>query len=180
MQDLQKALAVIRAAIHNEVSGQQFYNDASFHCIDLWAKDIFASLARDEEEHTRLLFAEYESLTTAGRWLDPAVAMAGDMEVDITRLTFADDTSDSEAGEQLFPPQWSAADAIDRRVDDLAALAFGIKMEEKAIALYRQEAGVLQDPAAKRAYEFLIEEETRHYHQLRDQWERLAGRAFAG
>jgi rubrerythrin len=178
MQDLQRALAVIRTAIHNEISGQQFYHDASFYCIDLWAKEVFASLARDEEGHTRLLLVEYEALTTEGRWIDPEVAMASDKEVDITHLTFAGDYSDSGAGEQLFPPQWTAADAIDRRVDDLAALAFGIEMEERAVALYRQEAKGSQDPAAKKAYEFLVEEETRHYHELKEQWEKLAGRAF--
>jgi rubrerythrin len=180
MQNLERVLAVLRTAIQAEISGQQFYSDASFYCVDLWAKDIFASLARDEEGHARLLLVEYEALTTEGRWIDPDIALASDVEVDITRLTFADDPSTSGAGEQLFPPQWSAADAIDRRADDLAALAFGVKMEEKAIALYRHEADAVQDPAAKKAYNFLIEEETHHYLQLKDRWEKLAGTMFVG
>jgi hypothetical protein len=168
---LDGTLAVIRRAIHNEVAGQRFYNDAAYYCIDPWAKEIFANLAQDEEGHTRLLLAEYEALKTRGRWLDPETALAKSADVDITRFTFPDD----ELGQELFPPQWSAADAIDRRADDLAALAFGVTMEQAAIDLYAGEAETAHDPAARQAYQFLVEEETRHYEQLRGRWEALAG-----
>jgi rubrerythrin len=174
MQELERALAVIRRAIHNEITGQRFYNDASFYCIDPWAKEVFATLAREEEEHTHLLLVEYESLSTGGQWLDPDTAMASDARVDITKIPFPDD----EPGEQLFPPQWSVSEAVDRTADDLAALAFGIELEQAAIALYAEQADRLTNPAAKKAYQFLVEEETRHYEQLKDQWERLAGMPF--
>jgi hypothetical protein len=172
--DLEDTLAVIRHAIHNEVAGQRFYNDAAYYCIDPWAKEIFANLALDEEGHTRLLLAEYEALQTQGRWLDPQTALAKSADVDITRITFPDD----DLGQELFPPQWSAADAIDRRADDLAALAFGVRMEQAAIDLYAGEAEATPDPAARQAYRFLVEEETRHYDQLRGRWEALAGTPF--
>jgi rubrerythrin len=63
-------------------------------------------------------------------------------------------------------------------VDDLAALAFGIRMEQQAIALYGEQLEANTDAAAQEAYRFLVEEERRHYGQLRDQWERLAGMPF--
>ena len=53
MTDKEGALAVIGTAIQNEVAGQRFYNDAAFFCIDPWAKEIFATLASEEEGHTR-------------------------------------------------------------------------------------------------------------------------------
>lgn len=174
MQELERALAVIRRAIHDEITGQRFYNDASFYCIDPWAKEVFATLAREEEEHTHLLLVEYDSLSTGGQWLDPDTARASDAQVDITKIPFPDD----EPAEQLFPPQWSVSEAVDRTADDLAAFAFGIELEQAAIALYAEQADQLTNPAAKKAYQFLVEEETRHYEQLRDQWERLAGMPF--
>ena len=79
---------------------------------------------------------------------------------------------------QLFPLQWSARDTVDRRADDLSALAFGIRMEKRAIALYGEEAGAARDPAARKAYEFLVLEEKQHYQQLKEQWEKLAGIPF--
>ncbi len=174
MKDLESALAVIRSAIHDEVSGQRFYNDAARYCIDPWAKEMFATLAKEEEVHTRLLLLEYEALTTHGRWVDPRVALDSDAAVDITRFVFPEEDSIVS----LFPPDWSGDGTIDRRSDDLAALAFGIDMERRAIDLYERGARGATDLSARRMYELLVGEETEHYQQLKDQWEELAGVSF--
>lgn len=174
MQDLESALSVIQHAVHNEVAGQRFYNDAALYCIDPWAKEIFAMLAREEEGHTQLLLAEYEALKTQGRWLDPDTALASGAQLDITRFTFSED----ESGVELFPPQRPVAEAVDRSADDLDALAFGIRKEEQSIALYRGEADRHSESAAQQTYRFLLEEEARHYRQLKEQWEKLAGIPF--
>ena len=174
--ELEGAIAVIRHAIHNEIAGQRFYNDASFYCIDPWAKDLFSSIAREEERHTQLLLVQYKALETRGQWVHPEIALDAAPEVDIASLTFSDD----EPAVELFPPQRSAIDAVDRRADDLAALAFSVRMEKEAIHLYDSERARVQDPAAQEAYSFLIEEETRHYRQFMSQWERLSGRPFPG
>jgi rubrerythrin len=174
MRDIQSALVVIRRALDNEIAGQRFYHDASFYCVDPWAKDVFARLAREEERHTHLLLLEYQAVETSGEWVDPDKALASGVEVDITRLTFPEDEPTGE----LFPHQWSLDGTVDRRSNDLEALAFGIDMERKAISLYGEEANTSQEPAAQRAYRFLLEEETRHYDELKGEWERLAGMPF--
>ena len=175
-RELESALAVIRRAIHDEIAGQRFYNDASFYCIDPWAKDVFSSIAQEEEKHTQLLLVQYEALETRGQWVDPDKALDSASGVDITKYTFHDD----EPARDLFPSQRSMSDAVDRRADDLAALALAIRMEQEAIDLYDGERAGTQDPAAQEAYRFLVEEENRHYHQLKEQWERLSGRPFSG
>ncbi len=53
-------------------------------------------------------------------------------------------------------------------------------MEQEALDLYGQELAATQDPAAQEAYRFLIDEETRHDHDLKERWERLAGKPFTG
>lgn len=174
MQDLESAVAVIRSAIHDEVTGQRFYDDAARYCIDPWAKEMFATLAKEEDVHPRLLLLEYEALTTHGRWVDPRVALASDAEVDITRFVFPEENSI----ESLFPLDWSGDGGIDRRSDDLAALAFGIDMERKAIDLYERGAREATDLSARKMYELLVGEETEHYQQLKDQWEKPAGIPF--
>ena len=176
MDEPEAALAVIRRAIHNEIAGQRFYNDAALYCVDPWAKDLFASLAQEEERHTQLLLVEYESLQSQGQWVDPIAALQSEISVDITKITLPDD---DPAGE-LFPPQWTVAQAVDRRADDLAALAFGLQMENRAIALYTQEAAENTNTDAQQAYRFLLEDEMRHYLQLKERWERLAGIPFPG
>ena len=174
MRGIETALEVIRQAIQNEIAGQRFYSDASFFCLDPWAKELFSSLAVEEEGHTQLLLVEYESLKQHGEWLDLEAARSSGAQVDITQFTFSDDKS----AQELFPSQWSVDQAVDRRADDLAALAFGISMEEQAISLYGEQSKENDDPAAREAYQFLVDEERRHYRQLKDQWERLAGVPF--
>jgi rubrerythrin len=170
---MESALQVLQLAIHNEITGQRFYDDAAYLCIDPRAKEIFSTLAREEEGHTRILLAEYEALANQGRWLDLEIATARGARVDVTRFSFPEDGAIS--ARELFPSHRSAEDTIDRRTGDLAALTLGIQMEQKAIALYGQEARTTHDPAARQAYRFLVEEETRHYDQLKAQWEMMAG-----
>lgn len=173
-QDIEDALAVVRRAIHDEIAGQRFYKDAAYHSADPWAKEIFATLAQEEEAHSRLLLLEYKALTTQGRWIDLDTARTSDAEVDNTRLTFSDD----EPSPALFPAQWSVEGIVDRRTDDLGALAFGIRMERRATELYSQAASACAVPAAREAYGFLVQEEVRHYHELKTHWEKLVGRPF--
>lgn len=173
-QEIESALAVIRQALHNEIAGQRFYSDAAFYCIDLWAKEIFADLAQEEQVHTQVLLQEYESLKTEGRWLDLAAAQANGTGVEITQIDFADDMPALE----LFPPQMPVERAVDRQADDLIALAFGIKMEQETIALYAQAAQDAVNSVARTIFNHLVEEETRHYYQLKTRWEGLAGMAY--
>lgn len=173
-QEIESALAIVRQAVRNEIDGQRFYDDAARFCIDPWAKEIFATLAQEEEAHTRVLLLEYETLTKQGRWLDLQTAWSSDIETDITRLDFPED----EPVEELFPGEWSVEIAIDRRADDLSALTFGIQMEQAAIALYSQAAQETQNPAVQETYGFLVEEEIRHCDQLVSRWEELAGVPF--
>jgi rubrerythrin len=175
MSELESILAALRFAIRNEIAGQRFYHDAAFYCIDPWAKDVFSNLAREEEKHTQILLVEYEALEKTGKWVDPEQALEREAGIEIAMLDFSGDESE----EELFPPEWSVGDAVDRRADDLAALAFGIRMEQEAIGLYSREKASTLDPFANTAYGFLIEEESRHYDQLKTQWERLSGQPFS-
>lgn len=175
MEDLQKALAVIQGAIENEIAGQRFYQDAAHYCIDPWAKEAFATLAREEEKHVLLLLGEHRSLDEQGRWLPPRAAMELGASTDISQITFSGD----EPGPALFPPGSSPQQAIDRTADDLSALAFGLQLEARSMALYQQEAAAAEEPAAREAFRFLVEEEQRHYEQLQARWESLAGRPWS-
>jgi rubrerythrin len=177
VQETTSALSVLRRAIRNEIAGQRFYTDAAHHCIDPWAKEIFASLAEEEESHTRLLLSEHEALSTQGRWLSAEAALANDADIDAAILTLP--AAEASPSDELFPAQQPASQRIDRMGDDLAALEFAIHLEQQAIDLYGREAAQASEPAAQEAFRFLAEEEVRHLKELRDHWEKLAGRAFA-
>ena len=117
------------------------------------------------------MLLEHEALLTRGHWIDPELATSSGMETDITRIAFPDEDRFSD----LFPAPGDPEAEVDRRSNDLDALALGLDMERQAIELYRQARASTQDSAAKKAYQFLIEEERGHYQQLKDHWEQLAG-----
>lgn len=176
MPDIDSALHVLRYAIQNEMAGQSFYLDAARQCVDPWTKEVFATLAQDEDGHAQLLLVEYESLATHGRWLDLETAWSRSPGVDITKFTFPDGGRE----EVKVPPLFPASPDMDRRATELEALSFGVRLEQSAIDLYRRQRQQLDDPAARQAYGFLVEEETRHYHQLQARWAAIAGRPFEG
>ena len=172
--EVQSALAVVRQALREEIAGQRFYSEAAFYCIDLWAKEVFASLAQEEQNHIQVLLLEYESLNENQPWLDLQTVRASQVDVDITQVDFGDGDTEPE----LFPLRRTVEQAVDRRSDDLAALALGIKMEQAAIDLYTRTARENADHVVQTIYTYLAEEETRHYHQLKERWENLAGTSF--
>lgn len=171
MEERKGALEVIRGAIHNEIAGQHFYDDAARYVIDLGAKELLDTLAREEERHVDLLLGEYDAVRAQGRWLGPQDAIAHGARLDLSSVLM----NGRGSAPELFPSGWSPDDAIDRTVDDLSALAFGLQLEKMAIALYEEESGRAGDPWAGKAYRFLVDEERRHFRLLTDHWQRLSG-----
>jgi rubrerythrin len=174
MQVRQATLLVLRRGIQDDLAGQRFYFDAASYCIDPWAKEVFVTLARQKEQQVRLLLAEYESVRDFNRRNGHGPGGPGRATLDITHLTFQDD----EDVEDAFPFQLTASQHVDRRSDDLEALALGIDVERSVLDLYRQASVAARDREVRKAYEFLLRDKARHYHRLRDQWKELAGVPF--
>jgi rubrerythrin len=175
MRNQEPALNVLLRAIQNEIAVQRFYDDAASYCIDPWAKEEFANLARDREDRAYLLLCEYESLQASGRWHNGRCAGPVYAGPDLSHLTF----KAGEEAEEVFPQRWTVERAIDRRSDDLEALAFGILVEKTTLEHYQQAGQTAKEEGARKAYEYLVQDETRHYRQLKDRWEKRSGHQFA-
>lgn len=174
MQLKRSTLLVLRRAIQTDLAGQRFYFDAANCCIDPWAKEVFATLARGKERHVRRLLAEYESVRDFNRWNGHGLGRSGRAPLDITHLTF----EEAEEAEGSSPFRRTAGQLVDRRSDDLEALALGIDMERSVLEFYRQASLAAEDQEVRKAYEFLLRDKVRYYHRLRDQWQDLAGVPF--
>lgn len=166
MDKQEEALAVLRRAMHNEREGYQFYVEASERSADPAGRGTFRTLASDEEKHLALLLVEYDSLSAGEGWVEPEEAMAREVEVDITKPLFP--------GEELAPQEKSAFEAtwaaydVEGLAGDLAALEFGMDVEEDFYKMYEKAAAETDDPLGRQAYEFLMKEENRHYKILQE------------
>jgi hypothetical protein len=174
MQLRQAALIVLRRGIQNDLAGQRFYFDAASYCIDPWAKEVFVTLAQRKEKQVRRLLAEYESACDLNQQNGNGPGRAPRATFDITQLTFQDD----EDVEEPFPFQLTASQLVDRRSDDLDALALGIDVERSVLEQYSHASRAARDQEVRKAYEFLLRDTARHYHRLRDQWKELTGVPF--
>jgi len=166
MDKQEEALAVLRRAMENERVGHRFYLEASERSADPAGRGTFGTLARDEEKHLALLVVEYSSLSAGEGWVDPEEAMTREVEVDITKPLFP--------GEELVPQEkspfkatWAAYD-VEALAGDLAVLKFGMDVEAEFYKMYEKAAAETDDPLGRRAYEFLMKWENRHYRILQD------------
>ena len=121
-------IKVIKDAVMVEIKGQQLYSHAAETTEDPAAKAMFEMLARDEDDHVRILMAQYKSLVEAGKLdlsdVHPAEVDHGSHDV------ITDDFKKS----------------IKRGKFEMAVIGIGCDLENKAIAYYKEQGAKAEDP----------------------------------
>jgi len=150
-----------------ERDGYNFYTQAAERASDQRGQAMFNDLAAQEEDHLRLLMAEYRALEEGRGWLPYEEAMAQEFELNPAN-------PDLPGGDPLetlpvFTPDREAS--LD---GDLAALEFGMDTERISRELYAQAAKETDDKHARQAYEFLVKQEEQHYQLLQNTYDYLA------
>jgi rubrerythrin len=166
MSKHEEALAVLRRAMENEREGYRFYLEASERSPDPAGQGTFRTLAEDEERHLAILLVEYDSLKAGEGWVAPEEALAREIEVDITKPLFPEDEMAPQK-KSPFEATWAAYE-VEALAGDLAALEFGMDVEENFYKMYEKAAAETDDPLGRRAYQFLMKEENRHFKLLQD------------
>jgi len=166
----EKALRVMWEGMINERDGLRFYTEAARRTKHERGKEMYEGLARDEMQHLRLFLVEYLALSKGDPWVDPKEAMQSDLAFDMEAPDFGlglkKPGGAADVSEKLFPPEWSQEAKVGSLDDDLAALRFGMEIEERAYKLYEEASAATSEPKAKEAYDFLVEEERRHYQLI--------------
>jgi rubrerythrin len=164
--DLNTSRNILRRGMSLEREGYRFYTEAAERASGERGKEMFRDLAEQEADHLRLLLAEYRALEEGRGWLPHEEAMQAD---------FALDPANPELpGEE--PMDTIPVFTSDREVSlegDIAALEFGLETERISRELYAQAAQEADDPQARQAYEFLVDQEESHYRLLQNTREYL-------
>jgi rubrerythrin len=165
--DWDRPLGILRRAMGIERDGYRFYTEVAEMAAGLRGKNMFLSLAGDEEKHLRLLLVEYRALEQGKGWVDPTKAMHEDFPLDP-----ANPELPGEEYPEAFPIFTPArGTAIE---NDIAALEFGMETEELSVDLYRGAAARSTEALARQAYEFLTREEMKHFELLKNSRDYLA------
>lgn len=152
---------ILRKGMSLERDGIAFYTQVAERTSDKRGKAMFIDLANQEKDHLHLLLVEYQALEEGKGWLTFEAAMA-------TELDF-DPANPDLPGEE--PPDPLPVFTPEREISvesDVAALKYGLETERISRQLYAVAAEDTDNPNARQAYAFLVEQEETHYELLQN------------
>lgn len=154
---------ILRRGMSLERDGYQFYMQAAERASDKRGTAMFQDLASQEEDHLRLLLAEYRALDEGRGWLPYEEAMAQEFDLDPADPDLPGEEPPEDMALPVFTPEREPS-----LENDLAALEFGLETEEISREVYAKGAEETDDAHAQEAYEFLIDQEEKHYKLLQN------------
>ncbi len=160
---------VLRRGMTLERDGYKFYMQAAERASDPRGAAMFRDLAEQEVDHLKLLLVEYEALEENGRWLPFREAMDRSIDIDPDDPDLPGEEPPSDYELPVFTPEREVS-----LESDLAALDFGLETEDISRDLYAQGAEQTEDERAREAYQFLVQQEERHYELLHNTREYLS------
>jgi len=156
------ALQVLSQALRLEQEGREFYLAAAENTADQRGKEVFLSLANDEQKHADMVRRQLNAVEGDG-----AYVLLPDLDV-----------ASIDVDDKLFPGTDADISAITGdAADDLEALAIALENEVKSYDLYRKAAQDAVDPVAKTVYTWLASAERTHFDLLMSNWQSLADRS---
>ncbi|MCP4542693.1 MAG: ferritin family protein [Chloroflexi bacterium] len=158
---------VLRRGMSLERDGYNFYTQAAERASGKRGKATFLDLAAQEEQHLRLMLAEYQALEEGHGWIPYEEAMQSDFALDPANPELPGEEPSEPS--PIFSPSREVSLA-----GDIAALEFGMETEQLSRQLYAQAAQDSDDPKARQAYEFLTKQEDEHYRLLQNTRDYLA------
>ncbi len=167
---VEEALAILAIAIKNEKMGKDFYSEASRRSPDERGRKTFAYLSQMEDEHLRIILAEYEALRNGQPWLSREEALEKGRAMDISRLPEPETIPEGVLLPPFIFPSPEEAPGIK---GDEAVLEYALKMEERSYKLYKEARDKTLSPVGQEIYSLLMEEENKHYKVLREALEYL-------
>ncbi len=153
MNDQEKRDAMIQAvkdALMVEIKGQQLYSHAAETAKDPEVKTMFQMLANDEENHVKMLKAQFKPLMEEGK-----VTLDGFHPAEL-----------DHGSASIIP------DSFKKRIKggefEMAVIGIGCQLEVQAISHYKSRAKNIDDPDLKQLFSWLSDWEEDHLNQLRE------------
>ncbi len=161
-KDVRKAVGALRMAIRVEQNGYRFYRRAAQETDDPDGKELFNSLAADEEEHERILKTRLKALEQDGEW-KPVAAAEWPGE------------GPFEAEGPIFSRE-RIEEGVRDYTSELSALRMAYLIEKNAVEFYTKAARETDDPVGKAMYQDLADWEKAHQRVLEEEYKFLAER----
>ena len=138
-------------ALKTERDGQAMYTEAAQQAASPLAKATFEALAREELKHIRIIRHYHTSLAESGQWPELATVAPGEH-------------ADLVEGVVTIFQEWGPDFALEApTADDTKAYELALDFESRTRAHYQEQLAKAEDELARTFYDFMQEEENRHY-----------------
>ncbi|MCU0645537.1 MAG: ferritin family protein [bacterium] len=145
----EQALDIIKGAILLERKGKAFYETTARTTQSEAVKEIFETMAAEEEKHIEILSKHFESLVRSGK-LSQVKYDAKPHQISAAVLT-------KQIREQITAASFEAA-----------AITAAMSMEDNAVRFYSQRAQTTTNPLEKELFDWLSNWEKTHLQFLSD------------
>lgn len=160
---------VLRRGMSLERDGYNFYMEAAERASNERGAEMFRDLAEQEVDHLRLILAQYQALDSGSHCLPYQEAMDQPFDLDPAAPDLPGEEPPEEHQLPVFTPERDIS-----LEGDLEVLDFGLETEDITRDLYVQGAEETDDERARETFEFLVDQEERHYELLQNTREYLA------
>ncbi|MDI6783697.1 MAG: ferritin family protein [bacterium] len=164
IQPTQQALDALHTALKLELDSAAFYQEAAKNAKNPLGKGTFESLIKEELGHIQMVKKAYTSITEANNWNE--VEKNIPTKIDATTKTIFQ-IKKTELEQKLDPES-----------DEMQALKTAMDIENEGYKFYEKMALETTDPIGKKMYEFLKDEENRHWELLNNTFEYLSDPAL--
>jgi len=144
-----KALDIIKGAILLEHKGRAFYETTARNTKSSAVREVFETMAAEEEKHIEILSKHYQSMVRDGK--------LSNIKYDEKPINVSTAVLTKKIRDEI-----SAADY------EAAAVAAAMAMEDNAVKFYSQQAASADNPLEKELFDWLANWEKTHLQFLSD------------
>jgi rubrerythrin len=145
----------VKTAIQMEKDGYSFYTKAAAQTSSEMGRDIFESLAKDEQLHLEVFQKMFQDKIEKSEW-DNLV-----------------NSSKKYADIDVFPKDLKQIEGANPDTNELDALEFAMNSEMKAIDYYSEIKDKTKDENIRQIINEIIEQEKNHYSILQEEFDYL-------
>ncbi len=152
MSSTNDRIKALELALNNESKEKDFYLSHAERTNDALGKEMFKTLAKDEEEHYNRILALHKKLEDEGKWPETLpLDVKGTVVIDVLNTVIEKVKTDTKADN-----------------DDLEAVKIAIEFETKGEAFYKGLKETVDNEQEKQFYGFLESIEREHRLSLED------------
>ena len=146
----------IKTAIQMEKDGYAFYKKASSQTSSEMGKEIFESLANDEQLHLEVFQKLFEDKIEKSEWNDLVNSSKKYTEIDV------------------FPKDLKQIEGANPDANELDAIHIAMDSEKNAIDYYGKIKEKINEEEIKKIINEIIEQEKNHYSILQEEFDHLS------